>query len=463
MRIGRMAEPGGGGVAAAMSTTGQTNSAVMATELRSARGATAIGVIIMAAVLVFVTLAIRPLAATPWLLDAWVAAMAAVLVVLVTMIADGRAREGPDADVAPYLRFAQAMQSTMSGLIVVSVWILLPPAGADLRALMLMMYVWYIATVVAASSAATTVPARDIVMLTLSMVAWVVWDRPPYWEAWAVFLTMAGATMLGFRRLIRRAVVAAIEARFASEAAEAATRAALATAEGARDAKTRFIASASHDLQQPLQAAALFFENAVATGDAAARVRAVAGARSAFASTQALIGQMLDHLKLEAGAVRAKAETVALGPLIAAVAAEHEPGARRAGMRLIVLPSRLAVAADGELLRRALGNLVANAVRHAQGERVLIGARAKGGAVTLWVIDDGRGVAPTDAVRLFEDYAQGSDNATRGGFGLGLASVRRSARLMGGDAGLDTRWTGGAAFRVVLPAAQAAEAMCEAA
>lgn len=446
-----------------MDTGGQARAAVIAAELRGARGPTLIGVAIMTAVLTFVTLVFRPLAANPWLIDAWVAAMAALLVAILSMIAIGSRSDPSGLDITRYARAARALQSTMSGLIVVSVWILLPPAGPDLRALMLMMYVWYIATVVAASSEASPVPARDIVVLTLSIVGWVVWDRPPYWEAWAVFLTMAGGTMLAFRRLIRRAVVAALEARIASETAEAATRAALATAEAARDAKTRFIASASHDLQQPLQAAALFFENAVATGDAAARAQAVTGARAAFASTQGLIRQMLDHLRLEAGAVRARREDVALGPLIAAVAAEHEPAARRAGMRLIALPCRLVASADAALLRRALGNLVANAVRHAAGERVLIGARTSADTVTLWVIDDGRGVSAVDAARLFEDYAQGSDNATRGGFGLGLASVRRSARLMGGDAALDPRWTGGAAFGVTLPRAAPAEALCEAA
>lgn len=446
-----------------MDRAGEARAAVIAAELRGARGPTLVGVVIMTAVLIFVTLAIRPLAATPWPIDLWVAAMAAVLVGVLTLMTAGTLTDRPDRPVEPWVRAAGLLQSTMSALIVVSVWILLPPAGPDLRALMLMMYVWYIATVIAASSEAFLMPARDIVLLTLSMVGWVAWDRPPYWEAWAVFLTMAGGTMLVFRRMIRRAVVAALEARIASESAEAATRAALATAEAARDAKTRFIASASHDLQQPLHAAALFFENAVATGDATTRARAVTGARAAFASTQALISQMLDHLRLEAGAVRARPEPVALGPLIAEIAAEHEPAARAAGMRLIALPSRLVATADPALLRRALGNLVANAVRHAAGERVLIGARAAGGAVTLWVIDDGRGIGAADAGRLFEDYAQGADNATRGGFGLGLASVRRSARLMGGDAGLDPRWTGGAAFRLTLPRAPAVEALCEAA
>ena len=423
--------------------------AMIDAELRALRLSTLVGVGIMTAVLIFIELAIRPLAARAWTVDLWVAAMAAVLVAATGLIGVSYLRDAADRGIELYRRFAQALQSSMSALIVVSVWILLPPAGPDLRALMLMMYVWYIATVVAASSAATPVPARDIALLTLSDVAWVVWDRPPYWQAWAVFLAMAGVTMLGFRRLIRRSVVAAIEGRMASEAAEAATRAALLQAEAARDAKTRFIASASHDLQQPLQAASLFFESAVETGDAAARQRAISGGRLAFASTQSLIRQMLDHLRLEAGAVTPKPALVALGPLIAAVAVEHVPTAKAAGMQLIPLSSSLLVVADSALLRRALGNLVANAVRHAQGERVLIGARQRSGSAEIWVIDDGNGVADADRARLFEDYAQGSDHgsAVRGGFGLGLASARRSLALMGGTASLDPRWTGGAAFR----------------
>jgi signal transduction histidine kinase len=73
--------------------------------------------------------------------------------------------------------------------------------------------------------------------------------------------------------------------------------------------------------------------------------------------------------------------------------------------------------------------------------------------VRLWVIDDGRGVAAQDQARLFDDYAQGSDHGdeVRGGFGLGLASVRRIMALMGGRCGLDPRWRGGAAFFLELP------------
>lgn len=437
---------------------------VTAAGARAAAWLSVVGMAILVIVLIFVQMTFEPLVTPAWHLDAWLAWMAGTVVYWAGLMLMYLRRKPDDAELARvWTPLGRLVQTAMNIGIAVSPWALLLNADPALRSLMTVLYVWFMATEIMTGSESIRVPVWEIAMMTASTVAFVLWTAPPYAEVQAFFLTMIGLTMLGLRRLIRRGVEQALTLRLLSEAAEAATRDALASAEAARDAKTRFIASASHDLQQPLQAAALFFENAVATGDAAARARAVGGARAAFASTQGLIRQMLDHLRLEAGAVRARLERVALGPLIAEVAGEHELAARGAGMRLIALPCRLAVTADAALLRRAIGNLVANAVRHAAGERVLIGARAAGDTVALWVIDDGRGIPATDAARLFEDYAQGSDNATRGGFGLGLASVRRSARLMDGDASLDPRWTGGAAFRLTLPRATPLEVLCEAA
>jgi signal transduction histidine kinase len=117
------------------------------------------------------------------------------------------------------------------------------------------------------------------------------------------------------------------------------------------------------------------------------------------------------------------------------------------------MPSALAVSADPALLARAIDNLVVNAIRHSGGQRLLLGARRAGDGVAIWVIDDGRGVAAGERDRLFEDYAQGAQ-AGPGGFGIGLASVRRLLALMAGEAGIEPRWTGGAAFRLWLPAAR---------
>ncbi len=148
---------------------------------------------------------------------------------------------------------------------------------------------------------------------------------------------------------------------------------------------------------------------------------------------------MLDHLRLEAEAVVARIGDVAIDEVAGAVVLEHGPAAQAAGIRLTLAESRIAARADARLLRRALGNLVSNAIRHARGTRILVGARLRDGAVELWVIDDGRGIAAGDVDRLFEDFAQGSDHGleNRGGFGLGLSSARRLIELQRGGLTLD--------------------------
>ena len=177
----------------------------------------------------------------------------------------------------------------------------------------------------------------------------------------------------------------------------------------------------------------------------------------AFDATEQLLRRMIDHLRLESGAVEARIEAVAVGPLIARLAEMHEPAARLAGVEVVAMPTRLAAAADPELLERVLGNLVVNSLRHAKARRVVVGARPRAGRVRLWVIDDGVGISPADTAALFEDYVQGSDHGdeVRGGFGLGLASARRMASLMGGEIALEARWLNGSAFWVELPAAHA--------
>lgn len=425
--------------------------AVIEAELRSSRLPAVIGIAIMTAVLVFVVMAIRPLADVTLPIDLWVAAMAAVLLAMAVLILSSLS-VGTSEVTTVGVRTARQLQSAMSALIMVSFWVLMPAAGPDLQPLMLMMYVWYIATVVAASSAPIPMPARDIILLTASAVAWVLWDRPAYWQAWAIFLGLAGVTMLAFRRLIREAVVTAHQARLASEAAERTTRAALATAEAARDAKTRFIAAASHDLQQPLHAASLFFDLALDLPAGAERRQAVDGAHAAFESSQALIAAMLDHMRLEADAVSARLAPVDVNDMLARIALEQGAGASAAGMRIRRVPSRLRVMADAEMLRRALSNLVANAIRHSRGEHVLLAARQRGRCAEIWAIDDGCGIADADAPALFNDFSQGSGSAV-GGFGIGLATVRRQLALMHGTAAHEPRWRGGAAFVLRLPLA----------
>ena len=107
--------------------------------------------------------------------------------------------------------------------------------------------------------------------------------------------------------------------------------AALTLASNERDAKTRFIASASHDLQQPLLAASIYFDHAISVEDGPARDEAITGARQAFSSTRALLQSMLEHLRLEAGAEKARMQSCDLGQIVDEVIREQTGPARATG------------------------------------------------------------------------------------------------------------------------------------
>ncbi|HEX7944722.1 MAG TPA: HAMP domain-containing sensor histidine kinase [Phenylobacterium sp.] len=297
-------------------------------------------------------------------------------------------------------------------------------------------------------------PSRGRIVLTplvlpISIALYLLVHPVEYSIALSVFIFSFAATIVVLQRFVQQAVDDTFLARRAAEAA-------LVQVAAERDAKTRFLASASHDLGQPLQAARLSFDQALRSPDPVRRERAAKRVGWAFDATEQLLRQMLDHLRLESGAVEARLDDVAVGPLIAHIAEMNEPAAKLAGLDLHVMPSRLWVRADPALTERALGNLVANAIRHSKGRRVLVGARLRQGRVRLWVIDDGVGVAAADASKLFEEYAQGSNHGDeiRGGFGLGLASARRMANLMGGEVALEAKWLNGSAFWLELPLAQ---------
>lgn len=290
------------------------------------------------------------------------------------------------------------------------------------------------------------VPMVEPLGLAVYLVVHPISTSPPL----ILFLLCYAFVILVLQRFVQHTTDEAYAARKAAEAA-------LVQVAAERDAKTRFLASASHDLGQPLQAARLSFDQAMRSPDGDLRQRAARRVTWAFDATEQLLRRMLDHLRLESGAVEARVQPVAVGPLIARLAEMHEPAARLAGVEIVAMPSRLVALADPELLERTLGNLVVNSLRHAKARRVLVGARPHGDKVRLWVIDDGVGVAPADRPRLFDDYVQGSNHGDeiRGGFGLGLASAKRMMALMGGEIALEGNWRNGSAFRVELPAAEA--------
>jgi signal transduction histidine kinase len=266
---------------------------------------------------------------------------------------------------------------------------------------------------------------------------------PPYALPLAFFLALFGGTLLAVRRFVRAAVVEATAAR-AAVARE-------------RDAKTHFIRAASHDLQQPLQAAALFLNQVKPGGKAAEQALALGPLRQSLTAARALVAAMLEHLKLEGGVIQPRLQAVRTGDVFDRVLLSQRPSAAAACIQVRLAGVGHWVIADPALLTRAIENLVANAVRHAGADKILIGARRSNDAVELWVADNGHGIAADDRERIFSPFEQGGRVGAEGGFGLGLASTRNLVALMDGQCGLAPARGRGAAFFIRLPAAAGIE------
>lgn len=232
-------------------------------------------------------------------------------------------------------------------------------------------------------------------------------------------------------------------------------------AESADAIKTRFLAAASHDLQQPLNAARLF---AAALGDQlgddAPVQKRLAGQidRSIRAADRMLRG-LLDLSRFEGGGIEPRIERVPLAPLFDELEHEHAPVARGAGLRLVVRPPALAVRGDKALLRSILQNLLSNALRYTTSGGVLVAARSRDGgkAVSLEVWDTGPGVPAEARERIFQEFRRLHETDTSGerGAGLGLAIAARAAALMDASVDLRSEVGRGSVFRVTLPACDA--------
>jgi signal transduction histidine kinase/Co/Zn/Cd efflux system component len=286
----------------------------------------------------------------------------------------------------------------------------------------------------------------------------------PY--AGVAFLTLVGWILTDrFVRALNEseALNAGLEQRVAEKsdalnAQLAATRAARDAAESANQAKTRFLAAASHDLRQPLHALGLFASRlADRTRDPedAALVQRIT---TSVASLDSLFSALLDISKLEAGVVTAQRSAVRLDALFDRIANDFAPEAIERDLKIAVLPTARVVWSDPLLLERILRNLVANALRYTDAGGVVVGARPRGGRVSIEVWDSGPGIAAENLERVFEEFYQiGNPQRDRArGLGLGLAIVRRLAMLLGHQIQVASRMGRGTVFRVLADAAPAA-------
>lgn len=224
------------------------------------------------------------------------------------------------------------------------------------------------------------------------------------------------------------------------------------TAERANTSKSRFVALASHDLLQPLNAAKLFLASLAATPLDAAQAKLADRVRSAFGSVEQILGALLDISRLDIGAARAKAEPISLGPLLDRLREEFGPMAQSRALRLTVMPCHALVQSDPVYLKRILQNLVSNALRYTQSGRVLVGARRLDGQVRLEVWDTGPGIPADKQQEIFQEFTRLNPTA-EAGMGLGLAIVDQACALLGHPLALQSNIGRGTVFSVTVPLA----------
>jgi signal transduction histidine kinase len=224
---------------------------------------------------------------------------------------------------------------------------------------------------------------------------------------------------------------------------------ALEEARRANASKTRFMAAASHDLLQPLSAAKLFaasLEDRIGAPDQ----REIAGkVVSALESVETIIDALLDISRLESGRVEYKIGRAPLSTILHGLRDEMAPLAAEKGIDLRVVPCSLAVESDVVLLRRVVQNLVANAIRHSTGRRVLLGVRRADGRARIEVWDEGPGIPKSEQAVIFEEFRQlGPRRSGANGIGLGLAIVDRACAMLGHALELDSDAGRGSCFSV---------------
>jgi Na+/proline symporter/signal transduction histidine kinase/CheY-like chemotaxis protein len=204
-----------------------------------------------------------------------------------------------------------------------------------------------------------------------------------------------------------------------------------AEAEQANISKTRFLAAASHDILQPLNAARLYVTSLVERSLRGEDAQLVGNIDASLDAVEEIFGALLDISRLDTGAMRPEIVSFRIEELLRQIEVEFAPLAQEKGLRLEFMPCSLAVKSDRRLLRRLLQNLVSNAIKYTPKGRVLVGCRRRRSRLRIEVCDTGLGIPRSKKQAVFKEFHRLDQGAkVARGLGLGLSIVERIARVL---------------------------------
>jgi Na+/proline symporter/signal transduction histidine kinase len=230
------------------------------------------------------------------------------------------------------------------------------------------------------------------------------------------------------------------------------------TAEDASISKTRFLAAASHDILQPLNAARLYVTSLVERQKGGEDSRLVENIDESLEAIEEILGALLDISRLDAGAMTPAISSFKMADLMRSLEIEFAPSARAKGLDLTFVPCSLPAKSDRLMLRRLLQNFISNAIKYTPQGRVLVGCRRRGPSLQISVYDTGVGIPVLKRGEIFKEFhrlEQGARIAR--GLGLGLSIVERLARVLDHGIAIDANTGGGSVFSVSVPPAAAVD------
>src|SRR5467141_3172766 len=224
------------------------------------------------------------------------------------------------------------------------------------------------------------------------------------------------------------------------------------TAKDVNISKTRFLAAASHDILQPLNAARLSVTSLVERQNGGEDSRLVENIDASLEAIEEILGALQEISRRDAGAMTRSISSFKNGDLMRSLEVEFTPLAQEKGLTLKFVSCSLAVQSDRRLLRRLLQNLVSNAIKYTPQGRVLVGCRPRDGRLRIDVYDTGLGIPASKKRAIFQEFYRLDQGAKAArGLGLGLSIVERIARVLDCRISVASTLGRGSQFSVEVP------------